>query len=140
MHRMGFDQIIGCSIISKVIAVTTFPYCSLSYILDFVKRTNHYQMGFQLHSSVVKFRIIDHILGSTNRSRPSFLHCSCHTDFTTFHRSLVITAFAKQQKPYQVRIWASLQVVITQLGLPIIAVQEGQMDQSWPKRLSKLNY
>lgn len=147
-HRMGFGQIIGCSIISKVV-ITAFPYSiisSLSYILDFVPaRINLDRMGYQLHSSVVKYRIIDHTPDFTTiaiHSRP-FLRCSCHhTDFTTFlHRSLVTAhSFAKWRRPCQARTWASPQV-ITQLGLPIIDVQEqGQMDQSWPERLSKLNY
>ena len=144
-HRMGFDQIIGCSIISKVV-ITAFPYSiisSLSYILDFEPaRINLDRMGYQLHSSVVKYRITDHTPDFTTiviHSRP-FLRCSCHhTDFTTFLRSLVTAhSFAKWRRPCQARTWASPQV-ITQL--PIIAVQEqGQMGQSWPERLSKLNY
>ena len=144
-HRMGFDQIIGCSIISKVV-ITAFPYSiisSLSYILDFEPaRINLDRMGYQLHSSVVKYRITDHTPDFTTiviHSRP-FLRCSCHhTDFTTSLRSLVTAhSFAKWRRPCQARTWASPQV-ITQL--PIIAVQEqGQMGQSWPERLSKLNY
>jgi hypothetical protein len=106
-HRMGFDQIIGCSIISKVV-ITAFPYSiisSLSCILDFEPaRINLDRMDFQLHSSVVKYRITDHTPDFTTiviHSRP-FLRCSCHhTDFTTtFLRSLVTAhSFAKWRRP-----------------------------------------
>lgn len=108
-HRMGFDQIIGCSIISKVV-ITAFPYSiisSPSYILDFEPaRINLDRMGYQLHSSVAKYHII--AIGHTPdfttiaiHSRP-FLRCSTnhHTDFTFLHRSLVTAhSFAKWRRP-----------------------------------------